>query len=84
MKQAACIVAFVILFAGVAVPAQEPKTSADYCSRGNARFDKGDFNEAIKWENKALEFPAYAKGQGDKARQRLQSYREGRPWRETA
>ena len=47
-----------------------------------AYAQSGDFQEAIKWQNKALESPAFPKDQVEKAHQRLEMYAAGKPYRE--
>jgi tetratricopeptide (TPR) repeat protein len=47
-----------------------------------AYAETGNFEEAIKWQNKALSFPEYAKGHGEEAGQHLQLYTERKPYRE--
>ena len=47
-----------------------------------AYAEAGNFDEAIKWENKALSFPEFAKSAGDGARQRLQLYTARKPYHE--
>lgn len=47
-----------------------------------AYAEAGNFDEAIKWENKALSFPEFAKSNGDQARKRLQLYTERKPYHE--
>ncbi len=42
----------------------------------------GQFAEAIRWQEKALEFPEFEKAQGSSARMRLNLYRAGKPHRE--
>lgn len=48
-----------------------------------AYAETGDFQQAIEWEKKALEFPDFVKKkEGDEARQRLELYGRNQPYRE--
>ena len=47
-----------------------------------AYAESGNFDEAIKWQTKALEFPEYDKKHGEDGRKRLQLYRERKPFHE--
>jgi tetratricopeptide (TPR) repeat protein len=49
---------------------------------GAAYAEVGNFVEAIRWQQRALEFPAYAREYGEGSRQRLQLYNDRRPYRE--
>ena len=51
---------------------------------GVAYAEVGDFDQAIKFENQALQFPEWEKKQGDGARKRLELYKEKKPYREQA
>ena len=46
-----------------------------------AYAEAGDFDEAVKWEKKALEFPDFEKSAGDRVRMRLQMYEDHNPFR---
>ena len=48
-----------------------------------AYAEAGNFAEAVRWQEKALEFSEFAKNQGDAARKRLELYRKGQPFRQT-
>jgi len=47
-----------------------------------AHAEVGDFEQAIKWETKALEDPAFEKEWGQNARKQLRLFRQGKPYRE--
>jgi hypothetical protein len=47
-----------------------------------AYAELGDFNEAVKWQRKALEDPSYEKEEGKKARRRLELFTSKVPYRE--
>jgi tetratricopeptide (TPR) repeat protein len=47
-----------------------------------AYAEAGKFAEAVRWEEKALEDPGFARSSGDDARKRLAEYRAGTPHRE--
>jgi tetratricopeptide (TPR) repeat protein len=47
-----------------------------------AYAEAGDFEQAIRWQRKALEDESYARGDGDRARRLLKLYGEGKPYRE--
>jgi tetratricopeptide (TPR) repeat protein len=49
---------------------------------GVAYAEIGDFDQAIKFEKQALQFPQWAEKQGDGAQKRLDLYKERKPYRE--
>jgi hypothetical protein len=49
---------------------------------GAACAESGKFDEALRWQNKALESPQYQKEEGEKARQRVKLYGDRKPYRE--
>ena len=46
-----------------------------------AHADAGNFDEAVRWQERALEFPQMQRIDGPGARARLELYRAGRPYR---
>jgi predicted Zn-dependent protease len=47
-----------------------------------AHAEAGQFDEAIRWQKKALEFPDFAAEHGVAARERMTLYASGKPYRE--
>ena len=47
-----------------------------------AYAENGQFDEAVKWQEKALENPTYKEKNGNKVSQWLQGYREKKPYRD--
>jgi tetratricopeptide (TPR) repeat protein len=47
-----------------------------------AYAELGEFEQALRWQQAALEDPAFCRSFGERARLRLQLYREGKPFRE--
>jgi len=55
----------------------------DYLATLSAAFaESGDFNEAIIWQKKALEFPNLEKEKADEYRQRLALFEQGKPYQQ--
>jgi hypothetical protein len=47
-----------------------------------AYAEVGDFEQAIRWQRKALEDPSYRKEEGENAREKLARYGTKQPFRE--
>jgi serine/threonine-protein kinase len=55
----------------------------DYLATLSAAFaESGDFQEAIKWQTKALEAPELEQDKDTEYRQRLKMFQEGKPYRQ--
>jgi hypothetical protein len=48
-----------------------------------AYAEVGKFNEAVKWQEKALSLPDWEKSEREEAQQRLELYKARKPYRET-
>jgi tetratricopeptide (TPR) repeat protein len=48
-----------------------------------AYAEAGNFEEAIKWENKALSFPEFAKNSGEQSRQQLALFMSKKPYHQS-
>jgi hypothetical protein len=46
-----------------------------------AYAEAGQFDEAVRWQQKALDDPAYVREYGEGARRRLELYRNKKPYR---
>jgi tetratricopeptide (TPR) repeat protein len=58
------------------------KKAANLDTLAAAYAEGGQFKEAEKWENKALEDKAWNRANGKEARDRLKLYEQGKPYRE--
>ncbi|OAI41437.1 hypothetical protein AYO40_03235 [Planctomycetaceae bacterium SCGC AG-212-D15] len=49
---------------------------------GVAYAEAGDFTQAVRWQEKALESPRYERDEGEDARDRIKRFKNGQPYRE--
>jgi tetratricopeptide (TPR) repeat protein len=68
--------------AGTACELTDAQSGYFMATLAAAFAEMGKYEQAVKWQKRALEFPRYDKEEGDKARQRLKLFEAGKPYRE--
>jgi tetratricopeptide (TPR) repeat protein len=69
-------------YAGTACELTDARSAYFMATLAAAFAELGKFDQAVKWQRRALESPDYQRDEGEKARQRLKLFEARKPYRE--